>query len=466
MELAAEQQAAVDMALAQHNLFITGGPGTGKSFTLQNIIAALRAKNGIHSVLVIAPTGVAAMLIGGQTMHSKPGPGLVKSTSMSFKNMWNSASEWRRLKTIVVDEISMVDGEFFDWYYATIQEIRKAGIQVIVCGDFFQLPPVASGYGKRSIMQTTPDSGSAFKTFVEQCAADLGNTINVPVELKECCGKYAFQTACWREAKFKVCVLNRCFRTNDDVLLNALSDIRAGRSSSPSITRLVMATSRTLGEDHGIKATMLFSTRAAVTGLNESQLQLCLASTKHTFNAIDSVRADQDYATIELRGDRFFTSDCPAQSTLELRIGAQVMMLVNEQVFTQRECRLVNGSRGVVIAFRQVLFEEPAAENPVVKRARMLEYPEVLFTNGRRVLIEPVQFSKTIYLKGECIRMQVPLTLAWAITIHKSQGASLSKVTVDLNNCFEPGMAYVLMLPICPSYIYSCVGCIKPRAKH
>ena len=124
-ELAPEQQRAFDLAMGGSNLFITGGPGTGKSFTTQRIIHALEEEHGSGSVLVWAPTGVAAILVGGQTMQSKPGPG-VPSTSTGFENVWGNKKYWRAVRTLVLDEVSMADAEFIDWAFAGLEPFRNA----------------------------------------------------------------------------------------------------------------------------------------------------------------------------------------------------------------------------------------------------------------------------------------------------------------------------------------------------
>ena len=116
----ARAAAAFDLALGGSNVFLTGGPGTGKSFTLRKIIDGLEEKNGSGSVLVWAPTGVAAILVGGQTINSKPGPGIPEGSS-GFENMWAHKKYWREVKTLVIDEISMVDAEFLDWIDAYVR---------------------------------------------------------------------------------------------------------------------------------------------------------------------------------------------------------------------------------------------------------------------------------------------------------------------------------------------------------
>lgn len=142
----AGQEEAFDVALTGASVFLTGGPGTGKSFTLRRIIEALKAKNGADSVLVTAPTGVAALIAEGQTLHSSPGPGIPKGNTKDFGNMKGKASSaiWKKVKTLVIDEISMVDAEFFDWYMANVPRV----VQLLLCGDFVQLPPVPDKQGR------------------------------------------------------------------------------------------------------------------------------------------------------------------------------------------------------------------------------------------------------------------------------------------------------------------------------
>jgi len=133
-----QRQAFIAAVHDRKNLFLTGGPGTGKSHTLREIVKALRAADGVggDGVLVTAPTGVAALIAGGQTLQSSPGPGIPRGTTGVFDDM--STYAWSKVKVLVIDEISMVDAEFFDWFMLKVP--TKA--QIILCGDFAQLPPV------------------------------------------------------------------------------------------------------------------------------------------------------------------------------------------------------------------------------------------------------------------------------------------------------------------------------------
>lgn len=434
------QQEAIDIALSGRNMFLTGGPGTGKTHTLLQVISALRLKNGTASVFVVAPTGVAALLIGGQTMHAVPGPGIVEGTTKKFSQMKTKTPKfWKKTKTLVVDEISMVPGDFFDFYVDAIISARNMlqPLQLIVCGDFSQLPPVKNAKDAPSLANTGK--------YLAHCLKMSAISSNVPFGLMETLGHYAFQTFVWRNANFAVVELLQSFRTCDSILIKALTDIRAGIRMSENIDLLIASTSRELEEKTGIQPTRLFSMRHSVDDVNQAELQKLETKTEHTYNASDSIFVDPDVVSTaakdRLSADQFFNRHCPAASSLVLRRGAQVMCIQNEAPDGSSN-RLVNGSRGVVVGFSKLPAhkrELDAQDEPVLKG----EYPLVIFDNGRTALMTPKTFDRVIVGSGTLSRSQIPLTLAWAMTVHKCQGASISRVVVDLENCFEPGMAYV-----------------------
>ena len=310
-------------------------------------------------------------------------------------------------------------------------------IQLIVCGDFSQLPPV----------KNTKDAPSLANTgkYLAHCLKMSAISSNVPFGLMETLGHYAFQTFVWRNANFAVVELLQSFRTLDSILIKALTDIRAGIRMSENIVLLIASTGRELEEKNGIQPTRLFSMRHSVDDVNQAELQKLEIKTEHTYNAADSIFVDPDVASTaakdRLSADQFFNRYCPAAASLVLRRGAQVTCIQNEAP-DGSPFRLVNGSRGVVVGFSKLPAhkrELDAQDEPVLKG----EYPLVIFDNGRTAIMTPKTFDRVIVGSGTLSRSQIPLTLAWAMTVHKCQGASISRVVVDLENCFEPGMAYV-----------------------
>jgi ATP-dependent DNA helicase PIF1 len=444
--LNSEQTVALELALSGQNVFLTGRPGTGKTHTTNVIIASMR-KFDPNGVMVIAPTGVAALNLGGQTMHSKPGPGVPQGTTEKFTSVMLSRDNkemWKEVNTLVLDEVSMIDAEFLDWYFESVKRLCKK-VQVILIGDFHQIPPVGE----------TRSRSLNSKSYLDDC----GREKHLPYGIKECTGKYAFQSACWRELDLQTVELRHVHRTRDMVLLNGLDDIRTGNGDTPATKELIAATKRELHPVDGVRPTVLYATRKDVSDENETRLEELDISTRHTYSATDEVDVDMSvvinmevdggvmtkkhfgkHASIkaQLSGDAFFTKECQARHELELRVGCQVMMLRNEsaQECASPEKRLANGSRGIVVGFESF--------GPSVPGAKPKEFwPVVKFLNGRVERIGPKTFEKRLYRRGSCIRTQVPLMLAWAVTVHKSQGMSIDFLKVDLRGTFANGQAYV-----------------------
>ena len=436
-----EQKAALELAMSGKNVFLTGRPGTGKSHTARVMIAELE-KRFPGSVMVVAPTGVAALNLGGQTMHAKPGPGVPHGTMETFGKVMRSKANtkvWKNVKVLVLDEVSMADAEFLDWYLEYARRPNK-NMQVIMFGDFSQLPPVGD---KRS---PSLDNNPYLDECVETADSAVGTTdLPVPYRIRECNGKYAFQSACWRGLGLQTVQLKHVHRTRDVVLLNGLDDMRAGNGNTLAIKELVAATKRELQPIDGVRPTVLYATRQSVSLENEDRLQELRNGTRHTYPAkddIDLVPGAPDFSREQLEKDAFFLKECQAPKELELRVGCQVMMLRNESA---EECaspaeRLVNGSRGVVIGFQM---HDGTPDESDEHTRTTTGWPVVKFMNGREERVGPQTFEKKIYRRGSCIRTQVPLMLAWAITVHKSQGMSIDFLKVDLQGTFADGQAYV-----------------------
>jgi ATP-dependent exoDNAse (exonuclease V) alpha subunit len=422
-----DQQRAMDLVCRGRNVFLTGGPGAGKSHTLRTVIAELERRFP-GQVLVTAPTGVASILVGGQTIHSKPGPGIPKGCTKAFCFMSSETSRemWSKVRVLIIDEVSMLDSEYLEWY-AEVALRRK--IQVVVCGDFAQLGPVPDKQGSMDdpavLERYRLAKGTAWDT--------------TPFGLNECSGHHAFQTAAWRRLDFTVAHLTGRHRTQDDLLLAALADLRVGETT-PAVRALLEATAGPVEALFGVEPTRLFARKMDVRQHNSRELQRLDRATARVYDAEDTAvpaAGTPPQTRDRLTGDGFFR-ECQAVGQLELRLGAQVMLLKNEE--PAGEPKLVNGSRGVVVDFREAGSAKSAKS---AQPRKGTAYPVVRFSNGREEVIAPVRFEKELYQQGLVTRTQVPLATAWALTVHKSQGASIDCLVVDLEGTFADGQAYV-----------------------
>ncbi|XP_055613049.1 ATP-dependent DNA helicase PIF1 [Uranotaenia lowii] len=383
-----EQKAVLSACQSGRSIFFTGSAGTGKSFLLRKIISTLPPDGTVAT----ASTGVAACLIGGTTLHSFAGIGsgeAALSRCYEMASRPNTSQIWRKCKRLIIDEISMVDGDYFEKIEAVARYIRKndkpfGGIQLILCGDFFQLPPV--------IKQDRIPRGAL--------SQDSDPTDAV---------RFCFQTPAWKECIQNSFELTVVHRQKDPEFVSILNSIRIGRVTQEIRDRLG-ATSKQRIEVEGILATQLCSHTNDADLINQTKLNN-LTGEEKTYHATDS----DPYMTKTL------DQQVQAPGKLVVKIGAQVMLLKNINITEG----LVNGARGVVIDYVQ-------------------GYPLVKFKK-REFLVKPEKWS--IKTPGAVIvtRSQLPLKLAWAFSIHKSQGLTLDCVEMSLSKVFEAGQAYVAL---------------------
>ncbi|XP_033096594.1 ATP-dependent DNA helicase PIF1-like [Anneissia japonica] len=378
VKLSKEQMKVLQAVVSGQNIFFTGSAGTGKSFLLKHIIGALPP----NSTFVTASTGVAACHIGGTTLHQFAGIG---SGMLSLQQSIELASRparrniWRRCQHLIVDEISMVDGDLFTKLEAVARAVRHndqpfGGIQVILSGDFFQLPPVAQRGEKK---------------------------------------KFCFQSPAWNRSVGTTFVLTEVRRQSDPKFIQALQYIRTGRCP-PDVQKQLTATASHSIDSGGILATRLCTHKEDVNQINEIHLQK-LEGEPRLFSAFDS---NPDLS-------HHIDKHCPVEEKITLKVGAQVMLAKNLDVSRG----LVNGARGVVTGL------QPGNHG----------YPVIKFLCG---VHEPIRVEKWSIKMGAGVvltRRQLPIKLAWAISIHKSQGMSLDCVEISLSKVFECGQAYVAL---------------------
>jgi hypothetical protein len=374
------QDEAFEILKTGNNVFITGSAGSGKTHLINRYIAFLREHK--VDVAVTASTGIAATHMGGVTIHSWSGLGVRDTLSEYDLDVLESKSYlWKRfenVKVLIIDEVSMMHHFRLDMVDRIIRHFRRntkpfGGIQVVLVGDFFQLPPI-SRHGE-------PDA------------------------------HFIFKSEAWKDGDFTVCYLTTQFRQTDDAYLTVLNAIRANDVSEEAKEHLRKRYKKKPEVD--VEPTRLYTHNADVDNVNESELDKLDSSAtsyemthKGSKNFVDSLK-----------------KSCLAPSTLRLKLGAKVMCVKNNM-----EGRYVNGTLGIVTSC------EPW-EDPVIRVA-----------NGSQIKIGRVDWQ--IVDENGKVRAsinQYPLRLAWAITVHKSQGMSLDAVEVDLSKSFEKGMGYVAL---------------------
>ena len=464
----AEQRKAVEYALNGDNMLLTGVAGTGKSFVVNTVIDALRARG--REVGVVAPTGIAAANVGGQTIHSLYGLS-VENTVAQFSNVWRHErkEKWRKLDVLIVDEASMMSGEMVDRMDEHVPRVRgrRSGDdvipgewpQVIMVGDFLQLPPVENSLSSE--------------------AEGRRKGRHYPYGARGFCFESDFF---WSHA-FRVVELRRVYRQEDKEFVAHLAEVRKGRVSAATRAFFEQCR-RPLGAVAGVEPTEVYTTNRSVDALNQSRLK-ALRTGRLDFKAVDSVHPASEDAEgldlyfaqsgrersrreMQLRQDPFFSAQrrstsCKVPAVVELRVGAQVMLLWNLSVSEG----LCNGTRGVVVGVQKAEPPEgegagaeplpglPGQEERDAEALRAFKQqgnnylPKVRFVVAggkvREVLVKPVPFEKEVFGVGSMRRLQLPLGLAWAITTHKSQGQTLTRAKIDISNCFAEGQAYVAL---------------------
>ena len=408
MELSKEQQIAFDKYKQGQNIFITGPGGSGKSALIK--IIHKDAYQQFKGIQVTALTGCASVLLNckAKTLHSWAGIGLGNGTADQLvtkikKNKFAKAA-WKNTDILVVDEVSMLSLKLFN----TLNEIGKAvrgnfkpfgGIQLIFSGDFFQLPPVGD--------KDDPDTQ-----------------------------RFCFESEHWNSVFQRDCQIQliKIYRQTDEIYSTILNQIREGKIKRKSNDLLLQYVGRALGSSLVAEPTKLYPTRNKVENINNTKMS-ALQGAERDFKIkylkdLEMTKAERlrrieyNEKDIQIELD-FLASNLICDKEMKLKMGSQVMCIVNIQSDTGIE--VCNGSQGIVTEFCEVT-----------------GCPRVKFNNGiERVMIRNVWASDKIPGIGVA---QVPLILAWALTIHKSQGATMDAAEIDVGSgIFECGQTYVAL---------------------
>lgn len=360
------------------SVFLTGAPGAGKTYVLNRFIKLAKASG--RRVAVTASTGIAATHIGGTTIHSWSGLGIKDNlTQWDIEKLKGSAkylTRYNATDVLVIDEVSMLHGKRLDMVNMTAKALREndapfGGLQVVLVGDLFQLPPVSRGSEQADFIQAS---------------------------------------AAWAELQPYVCYLTEQHRVSEgDSLLDLLGAMRRGDVNELHEEALRDRLGRVPND--GVVVTKLYAHNADVDSINDQHLKAL---------STDAVTVGMTGRGAAAKREQLMKSVLAPQR-LELKRGAEVMFVANNFGLGY-----VNGTRGTVIDF--------VGETPVVVTAQ-----------GREIKVEP--HSWKMEEDGRVIAevVQLPLRLAWAITIHKSQGMSLDAAEIDLSRSFTPGMGYVAL---------------------
>ena len=371
-----DQQEALDILKMGYNVFLTGPPGSGKTFLLNKYIDYLKQRH--KAVAVTASTGIAATHMNGITLHSWSGLGIrERVTDKDIRILMGRKYLRKRIKSanvLIIDEVSMLKDYQFDAVDKICQYFKASfapfgGMQVVCSGDFFQLPPIERNGEARFIVESNG----------------------------------------WKNMEMKTCYLEGQFRHRDQKLSNLLNHIRDNRAEESK--EILLNSQYSENQLLFNMPTKLYTHNADVDAINSIEL--------------NKIEGEEFAYQMTSKGPKELVAslkkNCLSPETLFLKQGAQVMFIKNNF-----EMGYVNGTQGKVVGFND-------EQMPIVETF-----------SGRRITAKMAGW--TIDDENDKIKAQInqiPLRLAWAITIHKSQGMNLDTAEIDLSKCFVEGMGYV-----------------------
>jgi ATP-dependent exoDNAse (exonuclease V) alpha subunit len=369
-----KQLEAIDIIKNRKNLFLTGSAGTGKSYTIREIVRYFENMNINYGLTAL--TGCAAVLIDGRTIHSFLGLGISRDLNSIIKNLEKYKKQLniiKNLQALIIDEISMMDNELFELIdkllkYVKQNDLTFGGIQLVLVGDFYQLPPITNDY--------------------------------------------CFTSPIWDQLNLSYIILTEIIRQkDDDELKKILEEIRNEKLSNESIDMLknLVITDKHY-DDNEIKPTRLYPINTNVDKINNYEYKKLL---KKNDNIEVLYKARTNSKEIIKDIDKY---------DIKLTLNTQIMVIRNISI----ENKLVNGTRGIVIELKKtsVIIKD------IEGRLHEIEYHCDTNINGKKNI--GISF--------------IPLKLAYAISIHKSQGASIDNLEIDLgDDIFISGQLYTAL---------------------
>ena len=372
---------------AKQNVFLTGGAGVGKTTITREVIAAYEKE--AKKVAKLASTGMAATLIGGQTLHSFLDLGISGNVEELGRNGKPSIKKRTKklvssMSLIVIDEISMVSDALFGMIALRLKQADFNG-SLLVVGDFLQLPPVVRGGGEV---------------------------------------KFAFESDSWSDFDFETIELTHVYRTDDKKFIELLNHVRFGYVDE-SIHNHLNEFIKPLPEDLS-EFTFLFGKNVSSARHNKTQLEF-IDNELHVKEAqvVKHKKTTKDYEI-----ERFM-DDARIEKELELKIGSPVL-------FTRNSWNYFNGERAVVVNIENDFVYAKKGDGKIVKLESVAQSRDKWVEktiDGKKEMIEESLFS--VY--------QFPIKLAFAITIHKSQGMSIEDLIIETNEIFAPSQFYVAL---------------------
>jgi ATP-dependent DNA helicase PIF1 len=487
-KLCEEQQNLVDLILGGRNVFFTGSAGCGKSTVLEAVVKELETKH--KRVDVIAPTGRSALQVHGMSTWSYMGwtPDFHKYSLEKLKRQGFRTYVMARLRStevLIIDEISMVENHHLERINNCMKEVRCwnsdlkgpasdapafGGVQVVVTGDFCQLPPVKPfQFCLNCGLETTLDTDR----MRYNCPENHGPFMDED--------KWAFRSAAWEEAGFTCVNLQKIHRQHDAYFIKILQKCRFGIPFTTDEIATLM------NHPHKVdKATKLLCTRREVATINLNSFRK-LKTPVYMYKALDGFECRQEqhlkfdsYTTRDVDGHLLACKDHRLEPSVLLRGGMLVILQVNLDI----KGGLVNGSQGIICGFEEFdptkfldgkhnRIPAPSSnlfsgEHGAVKLRQVTEFmkvqqkatrgrmgptaktfwPRVLFHNGIKCTIYAACVVNAIGDKEPYSllhRTQIPLIPGWAMSVHKSQGMTLDRVIIDLSKAFVAGQVYVAL---------------------